>query len=1124
MLLFLYTNVMEVFTNSQRLLSISKFQFGGRVTNLEPLQKLYMSIKQEQAEFWKLHPSVIKLRTCLNLLELAPRLLEELMKESQFDSVSNFLFLINFLFCPVEERPGQRQFLFYPAATFSTSVSLSTSKRRLYLAGDEGKPAVSLPNGRRCYCSNLKSEGKHAINQTSVSSSPHHHPSSISYHSAAAAAGATHPILFGSSISAKDVAFAFKEWFKSRNDVVLDRVFQILRGQGKEDETVLVVSQLGIRLSEKLVINALNYGRSNYDVLTCIKFFDWAGHQHGFHHTRGTYHSLFKILAKSRNMSTMFDFLNVCSRDRMFLKQTAFQSILVMGYAVAGKPLIALQVFGRMRFQGLDLDSFTYHLLLNSLVEEGSSFDAVSVISEQISARGFEQDVTHTIVVKSLCRQNMLDDAEAYLREILLVDDGHAVSVLVDALCRGGRFDKAGKLLEEFKELGVRPMEPAYGVWLKDLVQAGNVDGALEFLQSKKSLEGYVPEIFRYNYLLDRLLKENRLGDAYDLLIEMRDGGIVPDRCTMNAALCFFCKAGMVGVALELYNSRSDLAFSPNTMAYNYLINSLCGDGSVDEAYHVLKNWTEQHGSAPPGKRTFYILADTLSREGKLDKMKDLVLMALERNFTPSICEKFISAMCRAERVEDGYLIHGELSRLNKDVRQSTYTRLIHGFSRSNGGDIAARLLIEMQEKGHRPNKNSFKSVICCLCNMENANEQVLKLLDMQLPLEEHNCNIYNIFIDAAGSGGRPDLAREVYEMMLRNGIEPNIKSYTYLLRSYLLNCRVPEAVSFFDALDQRIKARKTLYCVMVINLAKLDKLNLAFRYLNEMRNPTELHPYGIIPSIECWEVLVQKLCDVAKYDLAVKLIYDLEKLGRRVTSYIGNRLLYHSLKGVELHQAWDRYRLTEVQDESDTSKKLSLFCNIVGVFSGCVSVRDEIDDLEELIAQCFPLNIYTFNMMLRRLCMHDVEKACDYFAKLHRQGYEPNRWTYDIIVHGFLKEGKRQQARIWMTEMFQQGFCLTESTDELLRTMTGMQAEAFGYSVDLPRDRGRVSTQMTKPRTTMPFEIMTGDCPKCGNVNFSIGTFCDTGKCNTPTPESQILCSCNCKLHNLAKIQVFFN
>ncbi|CAN0902439.1 Pentatricopeptide repeat-containing protein At1g71210, mitochondrial [Linum grandiflorum] len=898
-----------------------------------------------------------------------------------------------------------------------------------------------------------------------VSNSTHHqlhHPclffvyfTSVSYHSSPAA---TPPVavpgLFGSTtISPTEVAITFKEWFKSGNDPVFDRVFQILKGQGKEDEAGLLFSQLRLRLSETLVIEVLDYGKSKYDVLSCIKFFDWAGHQHGFHHTRATYHSLFKILSKSRNMSTMFDFLGVYSRDKLFLKQTAFQSILVMGYAVAGKPHIALQVFGKMRFQGLDLDSFTYHLLLNSLVEEGDSFDAVDVIAEQISARGFERDVTHTIVVKSLCRQNMLADAEAYLREMLLLDDGHAVSVLVDALCRVGRFDKAGKLLEEFKELGVRPMEPAYGVWLKDLVQAGKVDGALEFLQSKKSLEGYVPEIFRYNYLLDRLLKENRLGDAYDLLMEMRESGITPDRCTMNAALCFFCKAGMVGVALELYNSRSDLSFSPNTMAYNYLINSLCGDGSVDEAYHVLKNWTQQHGSAPPGRQTFYILADTLSREGKLDKMKDLVLMALERNFTPSICEKFISAMCRAERVEDGYLIHRELNRMNKVVRGSTYSKLIRGFSKSNRGDIAARLLIEMQEKRHSPDKNLFKNVVCCLCYSENADEQVLKLLEMQLSLHEHNCHIsqkkhnchiYNIFIDGAGTGKRPDLAKKVFEMMQRNGIEPNLECDTLLLRSYLRNDRVADAVAFFDALDQRRKVRKRLYCTMVVNLAKLDEVNRALRYMNEMQKSNELQPCGIIPSIECYEVLIQKLCEFAKYDLAVKLIYDFEKSGRRVTTFMGNVVLYRSLKGKELYHAWDRFRLMEVQDQSETSKKLSLLCYLVGEFSGRDRVSEEIDDLEELTAQCFPLNIYTFNLLLRRLCMLDMDKACELFAKMQRGDYEPNRWTYDIMVRGFLEQGRTQNARIWMTETFQRGFDLTDSTYEMLERIPGMNPVDF--------------------------------------------------------------------------------
>ncbi|CAI0451225.1 unnamed protein product [Linum tenue] len=925
-----------------------------------------------------------------------------------------------------------------PSKENMLSIKQATESKRILLS-----PLFLLNASRISSCAASSSSSSPAENRTSQ-----HHPRfpnfcSVSYHSTAAL-----PVQEGLSsftINAKDVAFSFTEWFKSGKDAFLDRVFEILKVQGKEDELAVAFAQLGLRLSEALVLKVLDYGKSKYDVLTCIKFFDWAGHQHGFYHTRATYHALFKILSKSRNMSTMFDFLGVYSRDRLFLKQTAFQSILVMGYAVAGKPQIALQLFGRMRFQGLDLDAFTYHILLNSLVEEGS-FDSVNAIAEQISAQGYERDVTHTIVVKSLCKQNMLDNAEAYLRQKLLEDDGHALSVLVDALCRNTRFDKAGELLEEFKELGVRPMEPAYGIWLRDLVEAGNVDGALEFLRNKKSLEGYVPEIFRYNYLLDRLLKENRLGEAYDLLTEMMEDGISPDRFTLSAALCFFCKAGMVGVALELYNSRSDLPFSPNSMVYNYLINSLCGDGKVDDAYHVLRNWT-QNGSTP-GRQTFYTLADTLYREGKLDKMKKLVVMALERNFTTSICEKFISAMCRAEKVEEGYLIHGELNRMNKVIKGSTYSKLISGFSKSNRGDIAARLLIEMQEKGLKPSKNVFRNVICCLCNLENAEQQVLKLLEMQASLHELSCDIYNLFIDGAGHAQRPELAKKLYEMMLRNGIQPNLASEVLLLRSYLKNARIHDAVSFFDAIGRRRSVGRVLYCTMVVNLANLDKVNLAYSYFKEMRTANELRPFGIIPSIECYEVLVQQLCDSAKYDLAVKLVYDYERVGRRVTSFMGNVLLFHSLKGTGLHQAWDSFRLTEVKDgeisEMSSNEKLSLFCQLVGAFSGCVKVGEEIEDLEELIAQCFPLNIYTYNLLLRRLCMIDMERACQFLEKILQKGYEPNRWTYDIVVHGFLKIGDTDKARVWLVEMLEKGFDLTESTCQLMSSEAGMNSRNF--------------------------------------------------------------------------------
>ncbi|KAI3920157.1 hypothetical protein MKX01_017814 [Papaver californicum] len=90
--------------------------------------------------------------------------------------------------------------------------------------------------------------------------------------------------------------------------------------------------------------------------------------------------------------------------------------------------------------------------------------------------------------------------------------------------------------------------------------------------------------------------------DVYDLILDMREGKITPDQETMNAVLCFFCEAGMVDVAFELYNSRLDYELSLNSMTYSYLINMLYGDGSVDDAYKVLQDPIEQvclDGSLP---------------------------------------------------------------------------------------------------------------------------------------------------------------------------------------------------------------------------------------------------------------------------------------------------------------------------------------------------------------------------------------------------------------------------------------------------------------------------------------------------------------------------------------------
>ncbi|XP_062018446.1 pentatricopeptide repeat-containing protein At1g71210, mitochondrial [Rosa rugosa] len=833
-------------------------------------------------------------------------------------------------------------------------------------------------------------------------------------------------------IPAKDIVLSFKQWFKSGNRLLLHQIFQILKATSDSDHfnhhhqlssADLALSHLDLHLSEALVLEVLRYGHEHeHDVLSCLKFFDWVGRQNRFYHTRATFNAIFKILSRAKLMSLMLDFLANFRRHKFDDHGVRFHDTLVMGYAVSGKPEVALQLFGRMRFQGLDLDAFGYHVLLNALVEE-KCFDAVEVVANQISMRGFENEITHSVMLKWFCKRNLLDEAEGYLRRLVTEGkaNGSAVGVLVRALCQHKMFERAIKLMDEFRDLGVVSMESAYAVWIGDLAQAGRLDQALEFLQSKKSLEGYVPDVFRYNILIGKLLREVRLEEVCDLMLEMKEREISPDTVTMNAALCFFCKVGMLDIAIELYDSRSEFGLTPNSMSYNYLINTFCGDGSVDEAYGVLKSSLDQ--GYFPGRKTFSILADALCREGKLDKMKELVIFALERNLMPSgsTYDKFITTLCKTRRVEDGYLIHEELNRISEVRRESTYINLIEGFCKLNKGDIAARLLIEMQVHGHSPTHKLFRDVICSLCdtgNPVNTDQQFFTLLEMQLSCREPTCRIYNFFIYGAGHAKRPDLASKVLEMMQRSGIEPNLSSDVLMLQSYLKSERYSDALNYFNDLRHRRKIRRRLYSAMITGMCKAKKADIALNLLREMREN------GMVPSDDCYEFLIQLLCWNKEYDIAVILIKDLEKVGRHITSFIGNILLLHSLKSQELYQAW--VRLREVQIEISDNSILGL---LIGAFSGRIWVSQQIENLEEVIASCFPLDVYTYNLLLRCFSNSNMDHACALFYRMSQKGYEPNRWTYEILVQGFLKHGRTDEANRWLKAMYVKGFSPNKQT-----------------------------------------------------------------------------------------------
>ncbi|KAK7276618.1 hypothetical protein RIF29_17761 [Crotalaria pallida] len=820
------------------------------------------------------------------------------------------------------------------------------------------------------------------------------------------------------------VAESFKSWFKSTTttrDPLLHRISHVLSSTSSPDEFSSALSSLPLPpLTEPFVLRVLRhlsrhpipFPHPHLHVLSSLKFFDWAGHQPGFYHSRATFTAIFRILSNANLMPLILDFLHTFRKSR-FSHRVRFNDTLVIGYAIAGKPEVALHVFGKMRFQGLDLDTYGYHVLLNALAE-GNYFNAFEVIAKQIRTRGYENHVTVAIVIKSLCKQGRLEEAEGYFDELMSSGkelDGSEVSLLVGAFCQGNRFDKAIRLVREFGEKGLVPLDKAYGVWIKGLVRGGRLNEALRFFWQKKDEEGYVPGSVRYNILIWRLLRENRLRNVYDLLMDMNETNIPPDMVTMNAVVCFFCKAGMVDVALELYNSRSQFGLSPNHMAYKYLILTLCWDGCVKEAYSVLKSSVGQ--GYFPDRRTFATLATALCRECKIDEMKELIHLALGRNILPtsSIYDKFISALCRAGRIEDAYLMHGELN--DETARMSYYTKMIRGFKKLQRGDIASRLLIEMKEKGYKLARPLCRGVLCCLLEMDNnPKANFFKLLEM-LSRHEKHYHIYNCFIEGAGLSYMAEVAMEVYEMMQRNGIEPGNSSHILMLKSYLKSGRITDALNFFHNLRRQGIVSRKLFNTLIVGLCRSNKPDIALEFLSEMIK-AEFNP-----SIQCYESLVQQFCSLRRYNEAINLVNMYEKMGRRLTSFMGNVLLYHSLISADLYDTC--VRLRGVGDgEFSGSSMLTL---IIGAFSGHIRVNYSIEDLEVLIAKCFPVDIYTYNLLLRKVSHNDMDQAFKLFDWMCQRGHEPTWWTYDIMVHGFSKHGRGNEARRWVEEMSQKGF-----------------------------------------------------------------------------------------------------
>ncbi|GER33601.1 pentatricopeptide repeat-containing protein [Striga asiatica] len=125
-----------------------------------------------------------------------------------------------------------------------------------------------------------------------------------------------------------------------------------------------------------------------------------------------------------------------------------------------------------------------------------------------------------------------------------------------------------------------------------------------------------------FNTLLSSLAACRELGMARDLLAEIRDFG-GPDACTYNILIRTFLARPDLAGARHLLDEMLSQGVTPNSVTFGTLINGLCANSELDEAFR-LKTQMEEEFKIGPDEPVYVRLIKALCKASQLSRAMDL--------------------------------------------------------------------------------------------------------------------------------------------------------------------------------------------------------------------------------------------------------------------------------------------------------------------------------------------------------------------------------------------------------------------------------------------------------------------------------------------------------------------
>ncbi|KAK7300637.1 hypothetical protein RJT34_11485 [Clitoria ternatea] len=277
-----------------------------------------------------------------------------------------------------------------------------------------------------------------------------------------------------------------------------------------------------------------------------------------------------------------------------------------------------------------------------------------------------------------LCKEAQLADQALWVLRKMdsfnLRADTVMYNVVIRLCCKKSDVEMAQKLMREMSLRGLCPDLITYMAMVEGLCDVGRAEDAYSLLKVMR-VHGCEPNLVVLSAVLDGLCRCGSMERALELLDGMEKGGkFSPNVVSYTSVIQSFCKRGQWIEASEILDRMRAFGCHANHVTVFTMIESLCADGCVEEAYRLVDKFVMEHGVSYGD--CYSSLVISLIRIKELEKAEKLFREMLAGDAKPDTLASslLLKELCMKDRVLDGFCLldalenMGCLSSIDSDI------------------------------------------------------------------------------------------------------------------------------------------------------------------------------------------------------------------------------------------------------------------------------------------------------------------------------------------------------------------------------------------------------------------------------------------------------------------------